>query len=86
LQKERGDKVAEVRSKIDAILQYLKAGNAITDSVAVQMFDAHRLGDVIFRLRKRGYAIETKKINKKDRYGRTVQFAEYRLLKEEPNT
>lgn len=75
------------RNKTDAVLNHLKNGHTITDAIAVQMFDAHRLGDIIFRLRKRGYNIETMELVKKDRYGHEARFAEYRLIKgEEPQT
>ena len=71
------------RNKTEAVLEWLQAGNTITDAIAVHRFDAHRLGDVIFRLRKAGHSIETMECEKKDRYGRSVKFAEYRLIKEE---
>ena len=67
------------KSKTGAVLEYLQAGNTITDALAVKLFDAHRLGDIIFRLRKRGFDIETTGREQKDKYGRKVMFAEYRL-------
>lgn len=62
-------------TQIEAVLEYLQAGNPITPSKAQTEFGVWRLAAVIYKLRNRGYDIET--INKRSFTGK--QYAEYRL-------
>jgi Ni/Co efflux regulator RcnB len=45
-------------TKIEQVLQHLKEGNSITQREAAEKYNSWRLGDVIFKLRRRGYEIE----------------------------
>ena len=57
------------------ILEYLKTGKSITKLEALRMFGCWNGGDVIFKLRRDGYNIETTMIN----YGKKC-FASYKLI------
>lgn len=46
-------------TKTQKILKYLLAGNTLSQAEAYEKFGSWRLGDVIFRLKKAGYDIET---------------------------
>ena len=37
------------------VLAYMEAGHKITSTLAIRMFGATRLSDIIFKLRKDGY-------------------------------
>lgn len=65
------------------ILKYMQAGNRITSMQAIEMFGATRLSAIIFDLRKAGYNIITHNRVGKNRYGGTVTYAEYELIKED---
>ena len=54
------------------ILKRLQKGKGITQLQALIKFDCLRLSDRIFRLRRKGYNIETKMIEKNGKY-----YAEY---------
>lgn len=41
------------------VLEYLKAGNSITNWDAFRLFNATRLSDIIFNLRRKGYSVIT---------------------------
>ena len=45
------------RSKKDKVLSYLKSGRSITQRDAINLFNAYRLADIVFRLNKEGYNI-----------------------------
>ena len=59
------------RSKKDRILEYLTCGKTITQMQAIKMFNAYRLSDIVFKLKKEGYEITN--LNNKG------MFAEYKL-------
>lgn len=61
------------------VLKYLQNHEFITDAIAVDLFDAYRLSDIIFRLRNKGYDIATRMVTKRNRYGTVVTYAEYVL-------
>lgn len=62
------------------ILKYMQTHRGITSLQAIEKFGATRLSDIIFKLRKEGYEIETEQITKKNRYGHSVTFAKYNLV------
>lgn len=73
--------MAKEKTQRSEILKYLKTHKrGITSLQAIEMFGATRLSDIIFRLRKDGYEIETESITKKNRYGHAVTFARYTLV------
>ena len=64
------------------VLNHLQNYGTITSWQAIQQYGATRLSDIIFRLRKQGYDIETKTECAKDRNGNTCQLAKYVLNRE----
>jgi hypothetical protein len=46
-------------TKVDKIEKYLLEGNTISPREAQELFNSWRLGDVIWKLKKRGHHIET---------------------------
>lgn len=68
-------------SQIGVILEYLQQYNSITSIEAFENWHITRLADIIYKLRKRGYDIETITCNGKNRFG-SYTFAEYRLVVE----
>lgn len=71
-------------TQMSEILAYMQAGNRITSMQAIEMFGATRLSAIIFDLRnKYGYNIITHDRVGKNRYGGTVTYAEYELIKED---
>lgn len=58
------------------VLEYLKAGHTITNMDAFRLFNATRLSDIIFNLRRKGYDIATLKEKTKD----GTVYARYELL------
>ena len=72
------------------ILKYLQEGNTLSKQEALRMFSCWNSGDVIYRLRKKGFMIETTMVEKVERPNifefikgerkRTVRYAEYSLI------
>jgi len=62
------------------ILNYLKTHGTITGAQAWKMFHVYRLSSVIYRLRNKGYEIETEMIEDPNGMGK---YARYRLVREE---
>lgn len=69
-------------TKTVQVLNHLQNYGTITSWQAIQQYGATRLSDIIFRLRKQGYDIQTKTECIKDRNGNTCQFAKYILNRE----
>lgn len=67
-------------NKTEEVLRYLQRNKSITSWNAIDAFGATRLSGIIYRLKKRGYNIITKKEEIIDRYGNTCQFARYVYL------
>ena len=61
------------------VLNHLKSGKSITQKEAIDLFGAYRLSDIIYRLRQQGYDISCEIKYGKNRYGNTVNWAEYWL-------
>ena len=65
------------------VMQWLKSGRAITSWQAIEEFGCTRLSDVIYRLRNdHGLSIKDETITVKNRNGRTVNIAKYKLITE----
>lgn len=69
-------------TKFQQVKEHLENYCTITSWQAIQQYGATRLSDIIFRLRKQGYDIQTKTECAKDRNGNTCQFAKYILNRE----
>ena len=63
----------------DRILRHLRDYGKITSYEAFEDYGNTRLSATIFLLRKDGYKITSNKVGRKNRYGKVVYFAEYRL-------
>lgn len=61
------------------VLKHLKEHGAITSWDAISLFGITRLSAVIFRLRNKGYKIETENTTGENRYGESVTYAKYTL-------
>ena len=70
-------------TKFNQVKEHLENYGTITSWQAIQQYGATRLADIIFRLRKQGYDIETKTEITKDRNNNVCQYAKYILNREE---
>lgn len=70
-------------NKTQEVLRYLQKNKSITSWNAIDAFGATRLSGIIYRLKKQGYNIITKREEIVDRYGNTCQFARYVYLGKE---
>jgi hypothetical protein len=70
-----------MRSKTEAVLDWLKTGAGITSMEAFKELGVTRLSAVIFNLRKKGYDIESETVEVRDRFGEHCKVARYRLRK-----
>tara|TARA_R100000808_G_C2153197_1_gene163195 strand:+ start:998 stop:1219 length:222 start_codon:yes stop_codon:yes gene_type:complete len=67
------------KTQKEAVLDHLQQFQTITSLEAIKEFGATRLSDIIFRLRKEGYNIESLPFVRKNRFGNTVTLAKYFL-------
>lgn len=65
------------------VLKYLKTHKGLTSIVAFEKFGITRLSAVIFDLRKIGLNIISVWRTGTNRYGQTVRYVEYRLIKDD---
>ena len=70
------------RSQSEMILRYMKHFGSITPMDAMQDLGCMRLAARIADLREQGYLIGKRMKKCKNRYGNTVQFAEYYIEEE----
>lgn len=70
------------KSQTEDVLRFMKEKGSISSMEAFKEFGATRLSAIIFRLRKRGYKIDTEIWSRKNRYGKIVEFARYVLIDE----
>ena len=64
-------------------LHYLETHRGITSLEAIELFGNTRLSSTIHNLRKMGYNIITVDRECETRYGKTSDFGEYQLIKDE---
>ena len=69
----------------EQVLKYMEDFGSITPLQAVADLGIYRLGARIYDLKKAGYKITSRTMKAKNRYGKTVRFAEYRLEEKEPD-
>lgn len=62
------------------VIEHLVRYGHITSMEAIMKYGCTRLSAVIFNCRKRGYEIETKRLNVKNRRGSNSPIAEYILI------
>lgn len=75
------EKQKKVKTQQDMVLAHLKRYHKITSQTAWERYGITRLADCIYDLRGAGYLIETEQTQAKNRFGRLVRFATYRLAK-----
>ena len=68
-------------NQVQAIKNYLLAGNTLTSMEAYEMFGCTRLAAKIFMLKKEGFDIVKVMRESKTRYGATAHYAAYKLNK-----
>lgn len=68
-------------NQTQAVRDYLIAGNGLTSLEAIQKFGCTRLSDKIYKLRKKGYIIESEPIDVYDRFGKLIQVSKYKCVK-----
>ena len=66
-------------TKKEKVKRHLLEHGSITSWEAIMKYNATRLSDIIFCLRKAGYDIETIYKTKKNREGETITYGEYKL-------
>lgn len=69
-------------TKYQQVFEHLHKYGTITSWQAIQQYGATRLSDIIFRMRKAGYDIETKTEVTRDRNGNSCSYAKYILNRE----
>lgn len=74
---------SRMNTQCDMILRYLEEEGSITPVDAIREFGCLRLGARIWDLKnQRGVRIRTVSERKKNRYGKTVRYARYELIRE----
>lgn len=71
----------KTKTQKSEVLRYMKSHKGITSLQAIELFGATRLSDIIFKLKQEGYDIKTEQITRKNRYGHSVTFAKYSLVR-----
>lgn len=66
-------------TKKEKVRQHLLKYGSITSWEAITKYNATRLSDIIFCLRKDGYDIETIYKTNKNKEGETITYGEYKL-------
>jgi|TARA_R110000787_G_scaffold240026_1_gene346242 hypothetical protein len=61
------------------LLEYLENNRSINPIMSWQALGIYRLSDVVFKLRNRGYDIETKRKTVMNKWQEKTSFAEYKL-------
>lgn len=68
-----------VSTKTDKVIEHLIVHGEISTWEAIRKYGATRLSAIIFNLKKKGYTFETEIKKTKDRFGNTVEYANYKL-------
>ena len=69
-------------TQAEMVLRYMEDCGSITPLDALREFGCMRLGARIYDLKRRGHEIEKDTVTAKNRYGKNVSFARYRLVSE----
>lgn len=64
-------------NKTELVLEHLKEKGSITSLEAIENYSATRLSAIIFRLRKRGYIINTEHCPFVDKFGHKAIYGKY---------
>ena len=66
-------------TQCDMILRYMQDTGSITPWEAMREFGCMRLGARIYDLKRRGVNVTRELVTDKNRYGKNVQYARYRV-------
>lgn len=70
------------KSQVSEIIAHLRKYKEITSIIAIKKYGATRLSGIIYLLRDRGFGIETEMVQGVNRYGHTMNYAVYHLVKD----
>ena len=71
----------KINTQKELVLSHLRRYGTITPAQAWERYGITRLAAQVFFLREDGITIETESVQKKNRFGRLVQYARYRLVR-----
>ena len=71
----------KTKSQKSEVLRYMQTHAGITSIQAIEKFGATRLSDIIYRLKKDNYEIKKEQITTKNRYGHSVTYVKYSLVR-----
>lgn len=74
------EKKEKKMNKTEKVLEHLKRYGTITSLETIRLYNATRLSDIIYRLRKRGISIDTVDVEFVDIYGIKSIYGKYILL------
>lgn len=71
---------AQTATQKDLILRFMQENGSITQMEAAQEIGCWRLGARIFDLKRDGHVIKRDMVSQKNRHGKPIAFARYRLV------
>ena len=74
--------VTNKKNQISDVIKHLRKYKSITSYEAIRKYGATRLSGIIFKLREKGFGIETETTQGKNRYGNISNYAIYHLVKD----
>lgn len=74
---KKNDDKARIPSQIDRILAVLESGGTLTALDALEDFGCSRLASRITDIKRRGYPVASRMVQRRNRYGRLCLVAEY---------
>jgi len=72
-----------METKFNNVKTHLFEQGKINTWQAIKLYGATRLSDIIFKLRKEGFNIESKRITTKDRNNQICSYVDYVLINDE---
>jgi len=72
-----------METKFNNVKNHLFTNGTINTWDAIKLYGATRLSDIIFKLRKEGFNIESKRVTKKDRNNQICNYVDYVLINDE---
>ena len=72
-------------TQCERVLKYMEDFGSINPLEAIADLGCMRLASRVSDLKRKGYEIESRRVKSKNRYGKSVHFAEYRLTEERTN-
>ena len=72
-----------METKFSKVKDHLFTNGKINTWEAIQNYGTTRLSDIIFRLRKEGFNIQSERVTTKDRNNQTCSYVDYILINDE---